>query len=283
MIDEKLKNDISSIATNSQELLSRCIGSLSEIDRANAKAIAKIEAKTNNLVKTFSSEVEKTIGVGGDFRTLEDALLWTRQYVSLNNDKIILVLLSNYVITEQIVIKNAILNHVIITSKNELINVDIDMLNKNNWYFAFVIEKSFINFQDIKFKALKNDIKLIFNHFSNLYVRNLSADNFYSCFYHYRGELVLEECKLSNNTKALYLYSSNVEVRKSNFDTNTCAIENMQANLACWESTFSNNSLIFNHSKQAITKIRECTFSLDNTQEANIAYNTLTPNGIIFK
>lgn len=273
---------ITEMLSNTQTLVERTNNALSVIDKANAKALKDISNASSSFITTFSTDLVKSVGIGGDFASLNEALNWASSLQALNSAKVIITLLPNYVITKQITLKNLSLPHVIITSNNEVINIDIDMSNKDSWYFAFVIERSLLSFINIKFKALKNNTKLIFNHNSDLYAKSFMADGFLSTFYHYRNSLVLEDCVLVNNTKALYLYNSFVECRKCTFNTNSLAIENIQADLSCWENTFTNNTLIFSHSRAAITKIRDCTID-SNTTEANIAYNTLTPNGIIFK
>lgn len=285
MIDEKLKNDISSIATNSQELLDRCISSLDEIDRANAKAIADIEARTNNLVKSFSNSFEVSVGVGGDFTTLKDAINYYSNYrakAGAGNTKITIVLLENFILKEKFSYSDTNLSHIIITSKNKIIQCDyadtepsliFGFLNTKAPYF-YECNFTFIN---------KPQILLFLHHRSNLIMGRCTVDKCAKLAHmHANSHLRLHDSTISNSTVGVFHMNENA-VLSSYKDTfinvpTICSADSASAAISTVKISNISNAC-FSLSRGARVMVASAVY-LNAPTRANIAANTFTSAGV---
>ena len=88
------------------------------------------KTKLNELVggindinsKTLTADVTKTIGVGGDFTTINLALIWCRSLIP-NGHKVTLQLMAGFVMAEQILLENLDLGFVTISSVDATVMV----------------------------------------------------------------------------------------------------------------------------------------------------------------
>lgn len=282
MIDEKLKNDISSIAVNSQELLDRCISSLDEIDRANAKAIADIKAQTNSLVKTFSTNLIFNVGATQEYKDLDDAIKECLKYKNLNTK--ITIVLKDFVFSRQYKYAHLDLSYVIITSENQVIQVDYN----NQDPYAVVVE--FYHTKAPLFNKLKvniqNKVSFIAGHRTSF--------------------IELIDCGFSGGFSIVRIYSNSyLRTYLLTIDASTeslYAAENSRADILY--NTFS-NLLNFGIGSRRLAPVWAvgCKFSAcascfklwtrgvifsdtttkDTSPLCNVASNTMTVNGIIYE
>lgn len=94
------------------------------------------KTKLNELVggindinsKTLTADVTKTIGVGGDFTTINSALIWCRSLIP-NGHKVTLQLMAGFVMAEQILLENLDLGFVTISSVDATVMVTSSAIN----------------------------------------------------------------------------------------------------------------------------------------------------------
>ncbi|EFV1206227.1 hypothetical protein HRO53_001952 [Campylobacter coli] len=78
-----------------------------------------------------------TVGTGGNFSKLSDALSEACKYITINNTyKIVITLKSGYKLNEKITLVNSLASHITITSQDDKVNVDYDP--KDGYLFTFI-------------------------------------------------------------------------------------------------------------------------------------------------
>lgn len=290
MIDEKLKSDISSIAANSQELLSRCISSLDEIDKANSKAIKDIEARTNNLLKCFKNSFEVSVGVGGDFKTLREAISYYSDYRPKFGSavpQIVIVLLNNYTLDELLSFKRCNLAHICITSKNEVINVDCSKINGD---ILFNFEQcSGMFFYQCNFNFINTDNnKICFNlsHNSFIYVYQTYISNAKGLIRLYTDSNCDFRKSICDNIKDIVAYLSETanfnSIENQYLNCKDCFYTLKLSRLSSFQDTFNGINLVAKVVNGATISLTNNKYT-DITTKTNQAVNTITSSGIIYE
>ncbi|EFS5416756.1 hypothetical protein HXS04_000155 [Campylobacter coli] len=78
-----------------------------------------------------------TVGTGGNFSKLSEALSEACKYITINNKyKIVITLKSGYKLNETISLFNSLASHITITSEDDKVNVDYDP--QENYLFHFI-------------------------------------------------------------------------------------------------------------------------------------------------
>ncbi|MGI7118731.1 hypothetical protein ACNGEM_09080 [Campylobacter coli] len=77
--------------------------------------------------KILVKNINWTVGTGGNFSKLSDALSEACKYITINGTyKIVITLKSGYKLNEKISLVNSLASHIIITSQDDKVNVDYD-------------------------------------------------------------------------------------------------------------------------------------------------------------
>lgn len=105
------------------------------------KLIDDINKEVNESLDNKS--IQLTVGGGGDFNELSDAIKYVKN-LSIKPRKATILLLAGYEIKKQIYIENENLRHVIIKSENHIVNCSIPQneLKKNEEYAVFYIKNT---------------------------------------------------------------------------------------------------------------------------------------------
>ena len=86
--------------------------------------------------KILVENINWTVGTGGNFSKLSDALSEACKYITINNTyKIVITLKSGYKLNEKIALVNSLASHITITSEDEQVRVDYDPLE--DYLFTF--------------------------------------------------------------------------------------------------------------------------------------------------
>ncbi|EGP7953189.1 hypothetical protein I0O82_001176, partial [Campylobacter jejuni] len=87
--------------------------------------------------KILVKNINWTVGTGGNFSKLSDALSEACKYITINDTyKIVITLKSGYKLNEKISLVNSLASHITITSQDDKVNVDYDP--KEGYLFTFI-------------------------------------------------------------------------------------------------------------------------------------------------
>ena len=89
------------------------------VDGINANSEGIVEIKT----KILTADVTKTVGIGGDFATLNLAINWCKKIIP-NGYKVTLQLVAGFIMQEQVMLNSVNLGFVEITGKNVVTSID---------------------------------------------------------------------------------------------------------------------------------------------------------------
>ncbi|KQH22749.1 hypothetical protein UD08_00095 [Campylobacter coli] len=87
--------------------------------------------------KILVKNINWTVGTGGNFSKLSDALSEACKYITINDTyKIVITLKSGYKLNEKIKLVNSLASHITITSQDDIVNVDYDP--REGYLFTFI-------------------------------------------------------------------------------------------------------------------------------------------------
>ncbi|EIJ3186183.1 hypothetical protein LIW29_000161, partial [Campylobacter jejuni] len=87
--------------------------------------------------KILVENIDWTVGTGGNFSKLSDALSEACKYITINDTyKIVITLKSGYKLNEKISLVNSLASHITITSQDDKVNVDYDP--QEDYLFTFI-------------------------------------------------------------------------------------------------------------------------------------------------
>ncbi|EEA8775477.1 hypothetical protein G3832_001358 [Campylobacter jejuni] len=283
----------------------------------NKTAIKALESQYGSLLtsspKLLTGNLTWTVGSGGDYKDLQTAINEASKYLNCGNFTIKINLQNNYKISQKIYINNIFLPFVEITSSQN-INIDDSSISENS--FIFNISNSYAPKINTSITAGSKKISLITLNNSRInFGENLTFSNFTDNLTCLNGSLANAKNIILSNVKRYGLYVSvnssvnfaNSEIKDStpsnevfyngygsyinaasckftNVNNINIRTTNSRTNLA--GATFNNvtqSSSINNIYYGGIVYFSGSTSIPGVTRFANIAENTLTSNGILFK
>lgn len=137
---EEVNNAVSGIDTSKEEALL----AIEQAKAAQEEKITDLEQAKENIItelsekaKLLTQNLEWTVGTGGKFSKLSDALSEACKYITINDTyKIVITLKSGYRLNEKIVLINKLASHITITSEDDKVYVDYDPLE--DYLFTFI-------------------------------------------------------------------------------------------------------------------------------------------------
>lgn len=137
---EEVNNAVSGIDTSKEEALL----AIEQAKAAQEEKITALEQAKENIItelsekaKLLTENLEWTVGEGGKFSKLSDALSEACKYITINDTyKIVITLKSGYRLNEKIVLINKLASHITLTSEDEKVYVDYDPLE--DYLFKFI-------------------------------------------------------------------------------------------------------------------------------------------------
>lgn len=137
---EEVNNAVSGIDTSKEEALL----AIEQAKAAQEEKITDLEQAKENIItelsekaKLLTQNLEWTVGTGGKFSKLSDALSEACKYITINDTyKIVITLKSGYRLNEKIVLINKLASHITITSEDDKVYVDYDPLE--DYLFKFI-------------------------------------------------------------------------------------------------------------------------------------------------
>lgn len=144
---EQAKTEQESSITELKESVSTQGQKITEIEENNTaqgEKITDLEQAKENIItelsekaKLLTQNLEWTVGTGGKFSKLSDALSEACKYITINDTyKIVITLKSGYRLNEKIVLINKLASHITLTSEDEKVYVDYDPLE--DYLFKFI-------------------------------------------------------------------------------------------------------------------------------------------------
>ncbi|EQA3505894.1 hypothetical protein ACX1OY_001674 [Campylobacter jejuni] len=283
----------------------------------NKTAIEALNSQYGSLLtssaKLLTGNLTWTVGSGGDYEDLQTAINEASKYLNCGNFTITINLQNNYKISQNIYINNIFLPFVEITSSQN-INIDDSSISENS--FIFNITNSYAPKINTSITAGSKNISLINLNNSRInFGKNLTFSNFRDNLTSRNGSLAIANNIILSNVKRYGLFvsvNSSVNFRSSEIKDSTPSNESFYNGYGSYinatECKFTNVNNITIRTTSSRTDLFGVKFnnvtqssSMNNiyyggtvyfsgstsipgvTRFANIAENTLSPNGILFK
>lgn len=282
-ISSKKEETLGEFSQATSEFNSTKEEALSQIEQAKTEqgekitaleqAKESITADLNKKVKILTENLTWTIGSGQEtathFNTLEKAINEALKYTKQNNLTITLQLTEDLTLTQVLVFSFCDCRNIVIDGQN------------------FTIQKNMISPNDIMFQALYS---AFLPRFNNITFKNTGSNNNGVCFQVYHNS----NLNLHGLKYVIDNFFTGIDVAASssvNIFNNTSKIINCQKALQCYalgkidarSITIENNNLGISFiAGGGLVDISLATLT-SNTSDCNIAFNTLTPQGICFK
>lgn len=283
----------------------------------NKTAIEALKSEYGSLVtsspKLLTENLTWEVGSGGDYEDLQTAINEASKYLNCGNFTITINLKNDYKISQNIYINNVFLPFVEISS-TQPINIDDSSISENS--FIFNITNSYAPKINTSITAGSKNISLINLNNSRInFGKNLTFSNFRDNLTCINGSLANANNIILSNIKRYGLYASvnsSVNFRSSEIKDSTPLNETFYNGYGSYinatDCKFTNVNNITIRTTSSRTDLKGATFSnvtqsssMNNiyyggiayfsgstsisgvSSFANIAVNTLTSNGILFK
>ncbi|EAK9946050.1 hypothetical protein A0Y81_02870 [Campylobacter lari] len=254
-----MSSKIDELAHNMGEVINRADALMDKFEK-NEGDIAGIEESLTTKAKLLTQNLEWSVGAGGNFSNLQDALNEALKYIVISYDySINIKLKTGYKLNSQIKVKDALMSHIVITSEDDDVKLSYEKVDN----YAFIFEgcvlpklKILVNAENkamrgmsltsclgvLKFHTPEEKNKFGFTGFRNMVIAantssielfglNISNNgknynsNIDVLYCSANGKLVLTDCNLDNNgnENGLWIYYSGYN---SSLTLRNCSIKN---------------------------------------------------------